>query len=138
MGRTFDTMYPTAHDRFGMLDLLGWQNVRAVRAGATVEPHHRWTATAQYLNFWLADATDALYNSSGGSIVRDATGRSGRHIGEELDVYTWYELNRHVNIGFGIGHLAPGTFLAKNTRGPSYTSPYFAINFKDAGKPDAR
>ena len=137
-GRTFDTMYPTAHDRFGMLDLLGWQNVRAVRAGATVEPHHRWTATAQYLNFWLADATDALYNSSGGSIVRDATGRSGRHIGEEFDVYTWYELNRHVNVGFGIGHLAPGTFLAKNTRGPSYTSPYFAINFKDAGKPDAR
>ena len=33
---TFDTMYPTAHDRFGITDLFGWQNIEAVRAGATV------------------------------------------------------------------------------------------------------
>ncbi len=35
---TFDTIYPTAHDRFGITDLFGWQNIEAVRAGATVEP----------------------------------------------------------------------------------------------------
>ena len=26
-------MYPTAHDRFGMLDLVGWQNLKATRGG---------------------------------------------------------------------------------------------------------
>ena len=36
---TFDTIYPTAHDRFGIADLFGWQNIESVRAGATVEPH---------------------------------------------------------------------------------------------------
>jgi len=131
---TFDTMYPTAHDRFGVADLFGWQNIKSERAGFTVEPRRRWTVTAQYLDFWLASATDSLYNSSGGSIVRDATGKSGTHVGEELDVYTWFELNRHVNFGVGVGHLMPGTFLADTTKGPSYNYPYFAINFKDDGK----
>jgi len=87
----FDTMYPTAHDRFGVTDQFGWQNIVAERAGFTVEPRRRWTVTTQYLDFWLASATDSLYNSSGGSIVRDATGKSGTHIGQEIDAYTWFE-----------------------------------------------
>jgi hypothetical protein len=129
----FDTMYPTAHDRFGITDQFGWQNIVAARGGITLEPRRRWTVTAQYLDFWLASATDSLYNISGSSIVRDATGRSGTHVGEEFDSYTWFELNRHLNFGVGLGHLMPGTFLARNTKGPTYTYPYFALNFKDNG-----
>jgi Alginate export len=131
---TFDTMYPTAHDRFGITDQFGWQNMVAERAGLTVEPRHRWTVTGQWLDLWLASATDALYNTSGGSIVRDPTGRSGTHIGHEYDAYTWYELNRHVNVGVGLGYLHGGQFLQNTEKGPNYTSPYFAINFKDDGK----
>ena len=131
---TFDTMYPTAHDRFGISDQFGWQNIEAARGGFTIEPHARWTVTAQYLDFWLAQARDALYNTSGGAIVRDSSNRFGRHIGEEVDCYTWFELNRHVNIGAGVAHLMPGTYLANVTKGPVYTYPYFAINFKDDGK----
>jgi hypothetical protein len=130
----FDTMYPTAHDRFGVSDQFGWQNIVAGRAGITIEPRRRWTVTAQYLNFWLANATDSLYNTSGGSIVRDVTGKAGTHIGEEFDVYTWFELTRHVNFGVGVAHLMPGSFLAANTKGPVYNYPYFALNFKDDGK----
>ncbi len=131
---TFDTMYPTAHDRFGITDQFGWQNIIAQRVGLTIEPRHRWTVTGQYLDFWLASATDALYNTSGVAIVRDTTGKSGTHIGTEADVYTWYELNRHVNVGVGLGHIFGGEFLEKTTKGPNYNYPYFAINFKDNGK----
>ena len=131
---TFDTMYPTAHDRFGLSDQFGWQNIQAVRAGVTIEPHHRWTVTAQWLDFWLASATDSLYNTSGGSIVRNAQGTAGTHIGQEVDAYTWYEINRHVNLGTGIGHILPGHYLTMMEKGPSFTYPYFALNFKDAGK----
>jgi hypothetical protein len=130
---TFDTMYPTAHDRFGMTDLFGWQNIIAERAGLTIEPRRRWTVTAQYLDFWLASANDALYNTSGGVIVRDTSGKSGTHIGQEADAYTWYELNRHINVGVGVGHLMGGRFLQKLEKGPNYNYPYFAINFKDGG-----
>jgi len=132
---TFDTMYPTAHDRFGISDQFGWQNIISQRVGLTVEPRHRWTVTGQFLDLWLDEARDALYNTSGGSIVRDTTGKSGTHIGKEYDAYTWYELNRHVNVGVGVGHIQGGEFLQHATKGPNYNAPYFAINFKDDGKP---
>jgi Alginate export len=130
---TFDTMYPTAHDRFGISDQFGWQNIKAIRAGVTIEPHNRWSVTAQWLDFWLASATDSLYNTSGGSIVRNTLGTAGNHIGQEADLYTWYELNRHVNIGVGVGHIFPGQYLTLMEKGPNFTYPYFALNFKDAG-----
>jgi hypothetical protein len=132
--RTFDTMYPTAHDRFGITDLFGWQNIAAARGGITVEPRHRWTISTQYLNFSLAAAADGLYNSSGGLLFRDATGKSGTHIGKEVDVYTWYELNAHLNVGGGVGRMMGGSFVSRLTSGPVYTYPYIAINFKDNGK----
>ena len=131
---TFDTMYPTAHDRFGIADQVGWQNIVAYRAGVTIEPHRRWTVTAQYLDFWLASATDALYNSSGGVVARDATGNSGTHVAQEVDTYTWYEINRHVNFGFGFARIHPGEFLAHTTKNGAYEYPYFVINFKDYGR----
>jgi len=74
-----------------------------------------------------------LYNTSGGSIVRNTAGTAGTHIGNELDAYTWYEINRHVNFGFGVAHIFPGQYLNIMTKGPNFTYPYFALNFKDAG-----
>jgi hypothetical protein len=128
---TFDTMYPTAHDRFGIADLFGWENIVAWRAGATVIPHRRWSVTGQYLDFWLASATDAAYNSSGGVILRDPTGKSGTHLGQELDAYAWYEINREVHVGAGIGHLLPGEFIDKAGKGAAYTYPYFVVEMFD-------
>ena len=128
---TFDTMYPTAHDRFGISDQFGWQNIVAGRVGGTLQPFNRWSVTAQYLDFWLASRTDGIYNTSGGLIARDTTGKAPSHIGTEFDIYTWYEINREVHAGVGVGHLMPGAFLASVTKGAPYTYPYFAIEFLD-------
>lgn len=128
---TFDTMYPTAHDRFGITDQFGWQNIMAWRSGISVTPHRRWSITAQYLDLWLASATDAAYNSSGEMILRDLTGKSGKHLGEEVDIYAWYEINRQIHIGGGVGHLFPGEFIDKAGKGRSYTYPYFVIEMLD-------
>jgi hypothetical protein len=130
---TFDTIYPTAHDRFGITDLFGWQNIESVRAGATVEPHRRLTLTAQGLDIWAADALDSIYNTSGGAIVSNKTNH-GRHVGAEIDGYSWYELNKHFNLGGGIGYFGGGQFLTNVTTNHSYTTYYIALNFKDNGK----
>jgi len=133
--RTLDTLYPTAHDRFGIVDLFGWQNIRAVRGGATFMPHRRWTVTGQYLDFWAASTADAVYNTSGGSIVHgNVPANIGSHLGQEVDGYSWYELNRHLNIGGGYGRFNTGAFLSDLTTGHVYSYPYFAINFKDHGR----
>ncbi len=130
---TFDTIYPTAHDRFGISDIFGWQNIEAVRVGATVEPHRRLTFTAQGLNFWTASALDSIYNTSGSSIVTNKTDH-GRHLGAEIDGYTWYELNKHFNLGGGVGYFGSGQFLTNVATSHSYTTYYIALNFKDNGR----
>jgi hypothetical protein len=130
---TFDTIYPTAHDRFGITDLFGWQNIESVRAGITVEPHRRLTFTVQGLDVWAADALDSIYNTSGGAIVNNKTDH-GRHVGAEIDGYSWYELNKHFNLGGGVGYFGGGDFLTNITTSHSYTTYYIALNFKDNGK----
>lgn len=131
--RTFDTMYPTAHDRFGIVDQFGWQNIEAVRTGATAELHRRWTVTAQGLDFWTASALDAAYNTSGSAIAVNKVA-NGRHLGEEADVYTWYELNRHFNLGVGHGWFGGGSFLSHVATSHAYEYSYIVLNFKDNGK----
>jgi hypothetical protein len=130
---TFDTIYPTAHDRFGIVDLFGAQNIEAARAGTTVEPHRRLTFTVQGLDFWAPSALDSIYNTSGSAIVTNKTAH-GNHVGAEVDGYSWYELNRHFNVGGGIGYFGGGQFLSNVTNSHSYTYYYFALNFKDNGK----
>jgi hypothetical protein len=130
---TFDTIYPTAHDRFGITDLFGFQNIESVRAGTTIEPHRRLTFTVQGLDDWAASAADAIYNTSGSSIVYNKT-PTGRHLGAEIDGYSWYELNQHFNLGGGVGYFGGGQFLTNVTTSHSYTYYYFALNFKDNGK----
>ena len=130
---TFDTIYPSAHDRFGIVDLFGWQNIEAVRAGTTIEPHRRLTVTAQGLDFWAPSALDSIYNTSGSSIVFNKTAH-GHHVGAEIDGYSWYELNKHFNLGGGIGYFGGGQFLTNVTTSHSYTTYNFALNFKDNGK----
>jgi len=130
---TFDTIYPTAHDRFGITDLFGWQNIESVRAGITVEPHRRLTFTAQGLDFWAADALDSIYNTSGGAIVTNKANH-GRHVGAEVDGYSWYELNKHFNLGGGAGYFGGGQLLTNVSTSHSYTYYYVALNFKDNGK----
>jgi hypothetical protein len=131
--RTFDALYPTAHDRFGILDQFGWENMQAIRAGVTVEPHHRWTVTAQGLNFWAVSALDAVYNTSGVAIAANAVAH-GHHVGAEGDAYTWYELNQHFNVGVGFGWFGGGSFLSHIATSHSYSDTYISLNFKDNGR----
>ena len=130
---TFDTIYPTAHDRLGIADLFGWQNIESVRVGTTIEPHRRLSLTVQGLDDWAADALDSIYNTSGSAIVTNKTDH-GRHLGAEIDGYSWYELNKHFNLGGGVGHFGGGQFLTNVTTSHSYTTYYIALNFKDNGK----
>jgi hypothetical protein len=87
----------------------------------------------QGLDFWAPSALDSIYNTSGSSIVFNKTAH-GNHVGAEVDGYSWYELNKHFNLGGGIGYFGGGQFLTNVTTSHSYTTYYFALNFKDNGK----
>jgi hypothetical protein len=126
---TFDELYPTVHDRNGLADQLGWQNLKEFRTGTRLFLTRHWALAGIYNDWYLASAKDALYNSTGGVIVVDPSGNAGTHIGQEFDFETSFRLNAEVELGTGIGHILPGAFLKATTPGHPYTYPYFQVNF---------
>ncbi|MFL5488212.1 MAG: alginate export family protein [Gemmatimonadaceae bacterium] len=126
---TFDQLYPTAHDKYGVTDLVGWQNMRHVRGGFDLKIAKGWSATTRYSHYWLADAHDALYNGGGAVLARSSTGDDGKDVGEEWDVIASGRLRPALGVSAGVGYFTPGTFLKNTTPGKPYTSPYAMLTY---------
>lgn len=124
----FEQLFGSAHEKYGMADQIGWRNIHHGRAGMEMKPHRRWTMSAKYGMYWLADSHDALYNSAGTAVVRKADGSAGRFVGTGLDGSTVYSHSRQLQVGCGVGRLIPGTFLKRATPGRAYTYPYLMLN----------
>src|SRR5688500_9497937 len=67
---TFDQLYPTPHDKYGLADQVGWKNIHHLRAGLEVRPHPRLALGGGYHSFWLASGTDALYSAGNAVLAR--------------------------------------------------------------------
>jgi hypothetical protein len=123
--QTFDTLFPSAHDKHGLADQVGWKNILHYRTGLEFKPARKWTAAYKFGAYWLADPHDALYGSSGVAVVRNPAGVAGRFVGTELDGMVGYSFSKQLQIGAGFGHLFTGTFLNRTTPGKGYSYPYF-------------
>jgi len=126
---TFDQLYATGHDKYGMDDQVGWKNIRNARLSFETKPSKKWTAIARYDAWWLADPHDGLYNAASTLIVRVANGSAGRFVGQELDGAVAYNFSRQFQFSGGFGHIFPGTFLNNATPGQSYNYPYASTTF---------
>ena len=121
---TFDQLYSTAHDKYGLADQVGWKNIRNVRAGVELKLAKKWGFTGRYDAWWLADLHDALYSAASTVVARNTAGTAGRFIGQELDSVLAYNFSKYLQVGGGFGHIFPGTFLNNTTPGESYNFPY--------------
>jgi len=127
---TFDQLYASGHDKQGLSDQVGWKNIEHIRAGLEVKPSAKWTLFARHNFFWLADAHDALYNSSGAPVAERDTGAAGRYVGHEMDLSGAYNLSRNTQILAGFSHLFPGTFLKATTPGEPFNLPYVSFGYR--------
>jgi Alginate export len=126
---TFDQLYPTGHNKYGLLDQVGWKNIKDLRTGVEMKPARLWTTSVIFHNWYLADPHDALYNAASAVVARNPTGVLATHIGEELDVQAGVALSPLMQIAFGYGHLFPGEFIEKATPGKSYNFPYLMFTY---------
>ena len=115
---TFNQLFPFGHYYLGWIDQVGRQNIHDVNAHLYVYPAKWLTVWVQGHSFYLADRRDALYNAAGTAIRRDATGRAGSDVGQELDVVFNFHLTKHADVLTGYSHLWGGNFL-KATSGPN-------------------
>ena len=121
---TFDQLYPTGHDKYGLADQVGWKNIRNARAGVDLKLAKKWGLTGRYDAWWLADPHDALYNAAGNVVARNSAGTAGRFVGQEVDSVLAYTFSKYLQVSGGYGHIFPGTFLNHTTPGESYNFPY--------------
>jgi hypothetical protein len=134
---TFDQLYPTGHDKYGLADQVGWRNIHHARAGVEFKPSPKWGVNGGYHSWWLASVTDALYNAGGVAIARSADGTAGRHVGQEVDVQAAYNYSPQLQIGAGYAYLIPGEFLTHATPGHAYSYPYVMLTYVFLGEKPA-
>ena len=126
---TFDQLYPSGHDKYGLTDQIGWRNIKDLRTGVEAKPISKLKVSATYHDYRLANAHDGLYATNGSVVAKSLAGTAGTHVGEELDFQGIYNWNSAVLFGAGYGQLFTGEFLNKTTKGKDYGYPYFMTSY---------
>jgi hypothetical protein len=126
---TFDQLYPTAHDKYGLADQVGWRNIHHLRFGFDVTPVKATPITVNYHSYWLAERRDALYAASGAPLARVPAGAASTRVGQEIDVQVTRPLTAQLALSAGYSHLVAGPFLKEATPGASYSGPFAMITY---------
>jgi hypothetical protein len=126
---TFDQLYPTGHDKYGLADQVGWRNIHHLRTGVDVTPMKALLLIASYHSWWLAERNDALYNAGGAVIARAVGGAVNRHVGQEIDVQASRPITPQLQLSGGYAYIFPGAFLKQTTPGASYGYPYVMATY---------
>lgn len=125
--QTFDVLYPTPHDKYGLADQVGWKNIRHVSGAVELTPRKGITLQSKLHSWWLASAMDGLYSAQGNLLVRDPLGRSGKHAGEELDFQFLWTPAKTLVVGGGVGRIFAGEFLRKASPSSPYTFYFLSL-----------
>ncbi len=126
---TFDQLYPTAHDKYGLADQVGWRNLHHVRAGVDFTPVRLTPIALNYHSYWLAERRDALYAASGAPLARVASGAARTRVGQEIDVQISRPITPQLGLAAGYSHLFAGPFLKDATPGRSYSGPFVMATY---------
>jgi hypothetical protein len=108
---TLQQLFPT--HKWGTADNLAWRNIHEPLVGVQLEPHPKWSVTAQFRELWLANRQDGLYSVSGNEMVRNPAATSS-HIGQELDFHVKHRLSSRLELIGGFGHLFKGAYLKQS------------------------
>lgn len=128
---TFDQLYPSNHDVFGLVDLFGWRNIVQQRAGVEVKPVNRLSVLADFRDLYVATGNDSLYSSAGAMLVKiPKTGALHRDVGLEPDLSAKYDVRQNITVGAGYGYLFAGRFLTENSPGDRASIVYTYATYK--------
>lgn len=127
---TFDNLYPTNHDRYGLADQVAWKNINHIREAVDIKPTRKVGVIVKFEDWWLASKTDALYNAQSVVLARSLAGTAGTHVGEEIDITATYSPQKNYTFGAGFAHIFPGEFLKNTTPGKAYSTPYVLATYK--------
>jgi hypothetical protein len=128
---TYDQLYPSDHNAFGLFDLFGFQNIWERRVNLDLGPTKNLTLLLQGEALGVSSRFDNVYNSGGGVIVRPPShGFASNSIGDGLDASAKYLFHDYWIVNTGLGHLFPGNLMSANHHGAPLTYAYFGITYR--------
>jgi hypothetical protein len=126
---TFDQLYPTGHDKYGLADQIGWKNIQHLRAGFDFTPLEGLPITTSYHSWWLAEKRDGIYTAGSAPLARVVAGAASRHVGQEIDVQVSRAITPQLQLAGGYAHIFTGAFLEQATPGARYSAPYLMATY---------
>lgn len=123
---TFQNLFPTNHDKYGILDLMAWRNMQDMAASVRVKPAKAWTVTAAWHLLRLEEGADAWYAASGAVIRPGGPGLRG-DLGQEVDLVFSWKAEDHMRIDFGGAQFFDGDFVKDSGPGGDALWLYFRV-----------
>jgi hypothetical protein len=128
---TYDQQYPSDHNAFGLVDLLGFQNIWERRVNLDLGPSKTLTLLLQGEAIGVSSRFDSVYNSGGGVIVRPPShGFATNSIGDGFDASAKYVFHNYWTVNTGVGHFVPGGLMSANNHGAPLTYLFFGITYR--------
>ena len=126
---TFDQLYPTAHDKYGLADQVGWKNIHHLRTGARSHGRTPKLALSRQLSLVLARERHAMRSTARAAPCSRAS-PPARRIAMSGRSSISRRPTRHRRASSCTAATrtsSPGAFLKAATPGKSYSAPYVMV-----------
>ena len=128
---TFDQQYPSNHDAFGLVDLLGFQNIKQYRLNLDLKPHQALMLLFQAESLHVATRNDGVYNGAGSLLLKaPSTGFTSDGIGTGFDASAKYVYHKYFVVQAGVGHFFPGQIMTHNDHGAPLTISWLQLTYR--------
>jgi len=112
--KTFDPLYQSTHDPYGLIDFFRWQNMEEFALFLDFTPiKDRMKGSLQYHRYNLPETNDAWYGS-GGSKIRYDKNKSkyaSDYVGSEVDLVLKYKVLSFLDLEGGYAHFFCGDYV---------------------------
>jgi len=105
--RLFGFARPWSHSNY-----IQMENIRAVKVRGALNPTDTFKVDFGYSWYDLASATDRWAATK----LRDETGKSGKKIGQEFDIYAQFQVNKHLGMVVGYSYFMAGDFTKSTSQ----------------------
>jgi hypothetical protein len=128
--QTFNSLLP----RGGAVDEgfnVSAANITHLRAALTFDVSPAAQATFAANSTWRTSRRDGVYGPGGGLIRRSVADSTARHVGDSVNVYLLWAIDRHASVDLGAGYFWSGRFVAETgpKRNMAYLTPTFYYRF---------
>lgn len=109
--KTFNNLFPTNHDKYGYMDLVGLRNIHNPRFSFKLEPAPKIKTTLDYHAFFLMEPADGLFHANAANF-RPGFSAASPFVGQEIDWLLSYDWNRFAKFLFGYSFFKAGDFIS--------------------------